>query len=307
MDLITIASEQTTDVAEAVDRAREYFDSAHARNTRSTYAAGWRAFETWGGTLPASPATVALFATHLAQRGQKVSTIRTRLAAIAAVHRDHGFDDPSKDEAVRRVLTGIARQHGTRPAQARGLTETDVARIEATTSTHPRDLRDLAMLLTARDLLARRSELVALDVADVELHPDGGTAVIQRSKTDPQGVGHVGYLGPRTVSAIRAWLAVRGAFSGPLFATLSRCNRLHAGTVHRRFRRMAERAGIDPSRVSGHSARVGMAQDLAADGASLVELQQAGRWSSPTMPARYAEKQHAQRGAVARFHARREA
>jgi len=48
-----------------------------------------------------------------------------------------------------------------------------------------------------------------------------------------------------------------------------------------------------------------MAQDLTADGASLPELQQAGRWSSPAMPARYAEHQAAKRGAVARFHAKR--
>ncbi len=50
---------------------------------------------------------------------------------------------------------------------------------------------------------------------------------------------------------------------------------------------MAERAGIGASLISGHSARVGLAQDMVACGA---ELPQAGRWKSPTMPARYAER-----------------
>ena len=40
-------------------------------------------------------------------------------------------------------------------------------------------------------------------------------------------------------------------------------------------------------RIGGHSLRVGSARELAADGASLVELQQAGGWRSPTTPAVY--------------------
>ena len=53
--------------------------------------------------------------------------------------------------------------------------------------------------------------------------------------------------------------------------------------------------------MSGHSLRVGSAQSLAAAGASVVEMQQAGRWKSPAMPGQYARKQMARRGAVARL------
>ena len=64
----------------------------------------------------------------------------------------------------------------------------------------------------------------------------------------------------------------------------------------------AAAAGI-PDRVSGHSLRVGSAQSLAAAaaGAGLVELQQAGDWKAPQMPARYARHQFAARGAVAKL------
>lgn len=158
------------------------------------------------------------------------------------------------------------------------------------------------MLLVARDLLARASELVALDVGDVDF--EESTMTIRRSKTDQEGEGTTAYIGADALDALRRMLDSENRADGPVF--VSRYGRrLHPNDISRTFKRIAERAGIEPERVSGHSARVGMAQDLAADGASLVELQTAGRWKSATMPARYSEKQAAQRGAVARYHERR--
>ncbi len=43
-----------------------------------------------------------------------------------------------------------------------------------------------------------------------------------------------------------------------------------------------------------------MAQDLAASGVELPTLMTAGRWKSAKMPARYTERQAADRGAVPR-------
>ena len=48
-----------------------------------------------------------------------------------------------------------------------------------------------------------------------------------------------------------------------------------------------------------------MAQDLAASGVELLELMTAGRWESPTMPARYIKEQQAGCGAVAKYHRKR--
>ena len=64
---------------------------------------------------------------------------------------------------------------------------------------------------------------------------------------------------------------------------------------------MAERAGLGDG-YSGHSARVGMAVDLARGGVELPALMAAGRWSAPTMPARYTSAETAGRGAVARWY-----
>ncbi|MBL6459536.1 tyrosine-type recombinase/integrase [Belnapia sp. T6] len=75
--------------------------------------------------------------------------------------------------------------------------------------------------------------------------------------------------------------------------------------MSRILKRLAKRAGLNPTAISGHSARVGMAQDLVAGGADLVAVMQAGRWKSPTMPARYAERLLANRGAVAGYYGQR--
>jgi integrase len=293
-----------------VEAARRYFDASMAPETQRSYSAGWRAFtrfcEAHGLTsLPAEPQTVSLFATETAQ-GRAVATVRAYLAAVSAAHREAGHDDPTKHEAVRRIVSGIRREHGTRSRQAKGLTENDVSAIRATLGGSVRDLRDWAMVLVARDLLARRSELAALDVADLDLGAEDGTALIRSSKTDQEGEGHTAYVGPEATAALRRYMGAAGVTEGAVFRAVTKGGNVRARitpkSVGRAFKRLAEGAGLDADRVSGHSARVGMAQDLAAFGASTTELQTAGRWQSPTMPAHYSARQRARRSAVARFH-----
>ena len=136
---------------------------------------------------------------------------------------------------------------------------------------------------------------------------DGSATVpVRQSKTDAAGQGAVLWLSPRTTKALRAWLDGAGITEGVVFHSGDHVGgALDAGEVARRFKVMAGRAGIDATLISGHSARVGMAQDLVAHGAELPEVMQAGRWKSPTMPARYAERLTAGRGAVAQFYAKR--
>ena len=66
------------------------------------------------------------------------------------------------------------------------------------------------------------------------------------------------------------------------------------------IKRWAEAAGVEGF-ISGHSLRVGSAVSLAQAGASVVDMQTAGRWRDPKMPAHYASAELAERGAIARF------
>ena len=168
-------------------------------------------------------------------------------------------------------------------------------------------LRDAALIAVMSDGLLRVSELADLRVDDLTFEPDGdGRATIRRSKTDQSGTGAVLYLGPPTVARIKTWMGAARIEDGPLF------RRVHKGggsvgeaplstvSVRNVIKRRCADSGLDGA-VSGHSLRVGGAQSLAAGGASIAEMQTAGRWTSPQMPGHYARGQLAARGAVARI------
>ena len=164
-------------------------------------------------------------------------------------------------------------------------------------------LRDSAILATMSDAMLRVSEVAALDVADVDT--TDGTVTVRRSKTDQEATGAVLFLGPATVARIAAWQEAADVQDGPLFRRVCKggkrvLDRLTARSVRNIVTARAEAAGV-AGRISGHSLRVGSAQSLAAAGASVVEMQNAGRWQSPSRPGQYARGQLASRGAVARL------
>ena len=77
-------------------------------------------------------------------------------------------------------------------------------------------------------------------------------------------------------------------------------NRLTDVSARRIIKARSQAAGVEGF-IPGHSLRVGSAVSLAKAGASVVEMQGAGRWKSPQMPAHYARVQEAEQGAIARL------
>ena len=80
--------------------------------------------------------------------------------------------------------------------------------------------------------------------------------------------------------------------------------RLSAQSARYQITYWAELAGVEgfiSGHFLGHSLRVGSAVSLAQAGASVVDMQVAGRWKSSQMPAHYAKAQLTERGAIARF------
>jgi integrase len=153
-------------------------------------------------------------------------TIARRAAAIAWVHRGHDQPNPCDSAAVRQVLAGIRRQHGIAPRRrARPLELEPVARIvEAIDARTLAGLRDRALLLLGFAGALRRSELVALDVEDLDFDPARGLQVtIRRSKTDQEQAGErvaVPYArspGRCAVRALRRWLEGLSSSAGPSF------------------------------------------------------------------------------------------
>jgi integrase len=186
---------------------------------------------------------------------------------------------------------------GSSPArQALGLTQNLRDRLLAACPLSLRDLRDRALIAVGYDLLARRSELVALEVEDLQPLPTGGARIlIRRSKTDPQGLGRYGYVTPAAYAQLRAWLDAANLTTGPIFRRLraaqdAPARPLQPTAVNRILKAAARRAGLDPAiaaRLSGHSLRVGAAQDLVLRGKTLPQLMLAGRWSTAEAVAHY--------------------
>ena len=95
--------------------------------------------------------------------------------------------------------------------------------------------------------------------------------------------------------------------SGRLFRSLARGAlglRLDASQVPRIFKAMARDAGLAEQvveTISGHSTRVGAAQDMVASGIGIAAIRQAGRWKTPSMVHRYGERLLARRSGAAQL------
>ena len=319
-----ILSEEAAESLAAADRTRlrEALGSSLSASTRRAYLGHWAAFEAWAAgrgyrALPAAPATVAAHLAELAEaQDASVSTLRVRRAAVGAVHRAKGLPDPAADELVRKALAGLARKFARPQRQAAPLSEASLAAIRATAclqrigggpvrrrqesseAARRRGLVDIALCAVMRDAMLRREEAAALTWGDIAFEDDGSARLaILRSKTDAGAEGAVLYLGPRAVRDLESIRPPDARAGDPVFG-------IGGAQINRRIQAAARAAGLRTG-FSGHSARVGMAQDLSADGATLAELMQAGRWKSSSMPALYTRSQAASRGAVAKYHARR--
>jgi len=156
--------------------------------------------------------------------------------------------------------------------------------------------------------MCRRDELVSLRIEDLaEASGGSGSVLIRRSKTDTAGEGATAYLSPLTMRLVGAWLEASRLKSGPLFARVVGRDGvgepLTAQIVSAVLRKVGQWIGLERKeweRISGHSARVGAAQDLLALNIDMASVMQAGRWRDTRMPMRYRENVLASRGAMAR-------
>ena len=290
--------------------ALRQLDGAYSENTLRGYRADFWLFDTWCRnqglrSLPASPKTVAAFLAANS-RAASASTLRRRLASIRKIYRLFHLHNPTEDEdvliAMRRALRGKSR----RPAQALGLTADLRDRLIATCPDDLAGLRDKALIAVGYDTLCRRSELVALRVEDLSpLHDGSMLALIRRAKNDPFGDGRDGYVSPATVKMLERWLDAAQINSGYLFRRIwGRAvgpSSLHPHSVSRILKQRARDAklpGAVVERISGHSMRVGAAQDMMNAGLGILPIMRSGGWKSVNVVARYVQSAEISRIAV---------
>lgn len=288
-------------------------EGAYAKNTRRAQRADGAIFQAFCEAnslafFPADPNTIRAFIEDCIDKQKKPATIRRYVATIARAHIAAGLLSPCASEPVRLALKEMGRVTSSRQRQALALGWAEIKEFIKTAGEGLRADRERALLCVAYDTMARRSELVAFDLEDIEFMPNGsGAMLIRRSKTDAIGEGARAYLSHETVKWLQQWLDSAGIEDGAIFRRLIGQKRvgerLHADIIADIYKRVARWIGMPAkqvAQVSGHSIRVGATQDLLSLNIDLASIIQSGRWRSSRMPMRYGEEILAARGGMAR-------
>lgn len=336
--------EQSQQIKAAIQHLIDDFEKREERysdNTLVQLKSNWGRFVDWcinegHNALPAAPQTVELFfdcKKHHLHRNSK----KSYGWAISKMHRLTGCPDPMLDEMVRDKMIALFRtkvKKGERITQASAFREKHLDKITECWRNSPSLLlrRNLAVLTVAYETLLRASELANIKFADIE-YPGDGTAVIEIpiTKSNHSGEPDTAVLSPEAVDILHEYLDMAKLNStiteSYIFAGVTKHNtamkqnfkedkvsgeriyrKLSTQTIEVIFNDAWEelnllRFGIAP--FTGHSARVGACQDLLTEGWTVLQVQQAGRWSTPSMVMRYGRGILAKDGAMAQKRAGR--
>ena len=291
----------TSHLAETLAR----IDGAYAPATIRAYRADFEAFIRFCESLrlevwPASPESVAKFVEKLSDGRLKSASIRRSVAGISTIYRLNRMPDPTKDPEVLLAMRRMHRKLGREARQAKAINHPCLEKVVAVTGPDIRGIRDRVLLLLGYDTLCRRSELVSLKIEDIEERMVGDKIRmlirLRKSKTDQHRSGRFLTISEKTQKAIEDWLKATGLHSGYLLRGVDNGGKvaedLKAGQVNRIYKRLAKQAKLDETfikGVSGHSLRVGAAQDLLYSGASMPLIMNRGRWSKTDTVMRYLE------------------
>jgi integrase len=291
-------------------------------NTLRALRSDWRVFLRFCDlngflALPSSPAIVTRFIeeAYSAAASRSVSTVERYLSSISRAHTLSNLPDPTRAVQVKAAFRHLSRgRHAKQPKCALRWSQINYA-LEHLQSGNPLwDLRAKALLAVAYSTMARRSELVALTIADVNIDAQtgDGTAIIRMSKVNRE---EARYLAPDAVGPLQAWLATSGIIEGPIFRRFENTGHVGKRAVQpQEVARIIQRIGrllnaqhptsapIWPlEHLAAHSTRIGAAHDMAATGIDLTSIMHSGGWTDPKMPRYYTRELAARESGMARM------
>jgi len=226
----------------------------------------------------------------------KYATVRRKLAALRRINSLLGCPDAVHSQEFHLALRRMRRGQSAVRRQARGINEDLLLRMIAA---QPRTLtgtRNRALLSLGYDFLARRSELTALEVGDIKFSDSGGglRAVIRRGKGDQFGRGRLVYGSRRSAKHLRAWLKCLPEGGGLIFRAVGGSKVLNRPLCGRSVSDIVKLSVVKARgqrprecEVSGHSLRVGAAQDLLIRGHDISAIMRAGGWDSVRVVSNY--------------------
>ena len=275
-------------------------EGAYAPNTLRSYYADATAFVDWCDkqNIDAFPVTSETLKKYIEFMKLKLrySTIRRRISSLRRVNTLLGYQDQTHTEEIYLAIRRLKREKLSEQRQAVGINQDLLIKMIATQPETLAGVRNRALLSLGYDFLARRSELVALQRADIQFTSDGTLrGTIRKSKTDQFGHGRLVFGSERSAKLVRKWLRRKPKEIQPIFCAINHGRCLDRPICDRNVNEIIKRGVVKVKRferpsdldVSGHSLRVGAAQDLLIRGFDLAAIMRAGGWSSPRTVSRY--------------------
>lgn len=273
----------------------QFIRASISDSTRKSYQLDLAHFQQSGGTIPSSPEFVAQY---LADNAVTLSayTLARRLVAIGRAHTSKQLPNPTSADIVKATLRGIRRTYGSKQRQVEPLVKNLIQDIVKDLD-GVKGSRDRALLLIGFAGAFRRSELVALQVSDIEFVEQGLIINLRHSKTDQEGLGRkVAVPLARgnlcAVNALKHWMELAAIDSGAIFRGVNRHGfisdkQLSTEAVALIIKSHAERIGLDPAKFSGHSLRAGLVTSAAQAGVSHWKIKAQTGHRSDAMLNRY--------------------
>ena len=303
MNAIVNTPKPNTTISQLPEETETLIKASIAENTLKAYQRALQSLTAWLSGRTLSDALLANYITQLHDNGKSPATIGQAVAAVKWQFK-HQSQGTVNFPITPATLAGIRREGKDRGrGQVDGLIWQDVEKVcvYAETQGTLAGLRDAAIIRLMSDCLLRVSEVVAVNIDDLKER----TLTVRASKTDQEGTGETLYVCDATRNLLTQYRERAGITRSALFRHIRRGDhiqptRLNPHSARRIIKKRATDAGVDGF-ISGHSLRVGSAVSLAQAGATVVDMQVAGRWKSSQMPAHYAKAELAERGAIARF------
>lgn len=286
---------------EQLEKVNYYIQNSKSKNTQRSYAADWRDFTDWCERnnrlpLPASPGTICLYLSEMAST-HKYATLRRRLSSINQAHRYKKYFPPSRQIEVQTLMEGIKREIGSQQEPKKALMlQTLPDLIQKIDTTTLMGIRDKAIILLGFALASRRSELVSIDLEDLQLNDFGMDVRIRETKTKNddlvKGVvfTHNEFC---PVTATQEWIQAGGFTSGALFRSIDRHGnvkgRLSDKSIALILKKYIAELGLNEFDFAAHSLRSGLSTSAAMMGMTEIAIMKQTGHKTREMVDRYVQ------------------
>ena len=219
--------------------------------------------------LPTEPKILSIYLTHLSKTN-KFSTLKRRIASIKVIHKMKGHYLDAKHPIIMENLLGIKRINGSHQKSKKPLLINNLKLIlnviDEKEKNEYKRIRNKSLILLGFSGGFRRSELINIELDDLEFVKEGLKIFIKRSKTDQVGEGSTKAI-PYFINTeycpvikLKNWINYRNIKSGKIYEISDK-------SVSLIIKKYAILAGLDSSKYSGHSLRSGFATAAAESGA----------------------------------------